>query len=195
MYPGCNPKCIQAATLCVQAATLCVQVLGEETEELLPPLLAAAPLERAARHAAQRARLVLALALTLTLTLTLIPTLTPALTLTLALTPALTPGDAAGLVAQDAGGDRRDGTPHRAAAAHDCQPGADGADREPDAQGVWHGTCMAHAWHMHGTSWHMHGTCMAHAHAWCMQSACMAHAWHTDNLRSRRRRRSSSRYR
>ena len=37
-------------------------MLGEETEELLPPLLAAAPLERAARHAAQRARLVTRLA-------------------------------------------------------------------------------------------------------------------------------------
>ena len=37
-------------------------MLSEETEELLPPLLAAAPLERAARHAAQRARLVTRLA-------------------------------------------------------------------------------------------------------------------------------------
>ena len=44
------------------AAATSVQVLGEETEELLPPLLAAAPLERAARHAAQRARLVTRLA-------------------------------------------------------------------------------------------------------------------------------------
>ena len=33
-------------------------VLNEETEELLPQVLAAAPLERAALHAAQRARLV-----------------------------------------------------------------------------------------------------------------------------------------
>ena len=85
MYPGCNPKCIQAATLCVQAATLCVQVLGEETEELLPPLLAAAPLERAACHAAQRARLVLTLALASALTLILTLTLTLPLPLTLTL--------------------------------------------------------------------------------------------------------------
>ena len=182
---------VQAATLCVQAATLCAQVLDEETEELLPPLLAAAPLERAARHAAQRARLVLALALapalalaltlalTLSLTLTL-PTLALTLTLALALAPTLTltPGDASGLVAQDAGGDCGDGTPHRAAPAHHRQPGADGAHRKPHAQGV----CVMCVWYVRGTctcngscNSTCNGTCTCTAHAWCIY---MAHGWH-----------------